>query len=82
MLRLRLLLELIFFLLLQQDLNVRRPLIARMREHVMLFREHAHAQTESTILMIAVVGIIILISKGCLFHDLTTAQAKPNVSKD
>ena len=47
----------------------------------MLLQENAHATTQPTHLLIAVVGISILISKGYLFHDLTTAQAQPNVSK-
>ena len=50
---------------------MRRSLIATMQEHVMLVQENAHAQTQPTHLLIAVVGISILISKGYIFHDLT-----------
>ena len=65
------------FLFLQQDLYVRGPVIVMMQEHVLL--EHAHARTQPTQLLIAVVGISVL--KGCLFYNLTTTEAKPHVSK-
>ena len=66
----------------RRNLNVRRTLIAVVK-HVMQVQVYVIAQqTQSTILTIAAVGICFLVWKGCLFHDLTTAQAKSNVSKD
>ena len=53
-----------------------------MVEHVMQTTDVIVQQCPAEIITIAVVSICFLVWKGCLFHDLTTAQAKPNVSKD
>jgi hypothetical protein len=55
-------------------------MVIAMVEHVMQTKI-VIAQQWLEIITIAVVSICFLVWKGCLFHDLTTAQAKPNVSK-